>query len=151
MWAVSCRTTNLKQIQNIQVCKQADCLALFYLLEELFSPEVKKVAFDYYGHRTLHDSSLSLSTHAVQACDLGENQLAYNLFRKAAMIDLGPYPGSSDSGLHAASFGGVWQCAVYGFGGLRMLSGHLRLRLHLPENWTSLSYTVCWKGQKLRI
>lgn len=145
------RDYNLKQIQGIQVCKQADCLVLFYLLEELFSPEVKKATFDYYERRTLHDSSLSLSTHSVQACDLGENQLAYDLFRRAAMIDLGPYPGSSDSGIHTASFGGVWQCAVYGFGGLRMLNGQLRLRLRLPENWDSLSYTVCWKGQKLGI
>lgn len=145
------RDYNLKQIQGIQVCKQADCLVLFYLLEELFSPEVKKATFDYYERRTLHDSSLSLSTHSVQACDLGENQLAYDLFRRAAMIDLGPYPGSSDSGIHAASFGGVWQCVVYGFGGLRMLNGQLRLRPRLPENWDSLSYTVCWKGQKLGI
>ena len=62
---------NLEQIQEIQVCKQADCLVLFYLLEDLFSPEVKKATFDYYEARTLHDSSLSLSTHSVQACDLG--------------------------------------------------------------------------------
>lgn len=67
------------------------------------------------------------------------------------MIDLGPYPGSSDSDIHAASFGGVWQCVVYGFGGLRMLNGQLRLRPRLPKNWDSLSYTVCWKGQKLGI
>lgn len=142
---------NLEQIQGIQVCKQADCLVLFYLLEDLFSPEVKKATFHYYEERTLHDSSLSLSTHSVQACDLGDDAMAYDLFRKASMIDLGPYMGSSDAGIHAASFGGVWQCAVYGFGGLRMLDGKLRIRPRLPENWDKLSYTLFWKGQKLQV
>lgn len=145
------RDYNLQQIQGIQVCKQADCLVLFYLLEDLFSPEVKKATFDYYEARTLHDSSLSLSTHAVQACDLGEDEKAYQLFRRAAMIDLGPYMGSSDSGIHAASFGGVWQCVVYGFGGARMLDGKLRIRPRIPKGWTKLSYTLLWKGQKLKI
>lgn len=142
---------NLEQIQGIQVCKQADCLVLFYLLEDLFAPEVKKATFDHYEARTLHDSSLSLSTHSVQACDLGEDEMAYDLFRKAAMIDLGPYMGSSNAGIHAASFGGVWQCVVYGFGGLRMLDGKLRIRPRLPEGWQKLRYTLIWKGQKLQV
>nr|WP_289707198.1 glycosyl hydrolase family 65 protein [Enterocloster clostridioformis] len=142
---------NLEQIQGIQVCKQADCLVLFYLLEDLFSPEVKKGTFDYYEYRTLHDSSLSLSTHSVQASDLGRGDLAYDLFRKAAMIDLGPYMGSSDAGIHAASFGGVWQCVVYGFGGARMLGGKLRIAPKLPKSWDKLSYTLLWKGQKLAV
>lgn len=142
---------NLEQIQGIQVCKQADCLVLFYLLEDLFPAQVKKATFDYYEARTLHDSSLSLSTHSVQAADLGEDEMAYELFRKAAMIDLGPYMGSSDAGIHAASFGGVWQCVVYGFGGARMLDGKLRIEPHLPKNWDKLTYTLIWKGQKLRI
>lgn len=47
------RDFNLEQIQSIQVCKQADCLVLFYLLEDIFSPEVKKATFDYYEARTV--------------------------------------------------------------------------------------------------
>lgn len=137
---------NLEQIQGIQVCKQADCLVLFYLLEDLFPPAVKKATFDYYEARTLHDSSLSLSTHSVQACDLGEDEMAYDLFRKASVIDLGPYMGSSNAGIHAASFGGVWQYAIYGFGGLRMLDGKLRIRPRLPKGWDKLRYTLLWKG-----
>lgn len=77
--------------------------------------------------------------------------MAYDLFRKAAMIDLGPYMGSSNAGIHAASFGGVWQCVVYGFGGLRMLDGKLRIRPRLPEGWQKLRYTLIWKGQKLQV
>ena len=142
---------NLEQIQNIQVCKQADCLVLFYLLEDEFSPEVKKASWDYYVERTLHDSSLSLSTHSVMAADMGDDEMAYDLFKKSCAIDLGPYMGTSDAGIHAASFGGIWQCAVYGFGGVRMLDGKLRIEPRLPENWNKLSFTIIWKGEKLGV
>ncbi|MCD8008019.1 MAG: glycoside hydrolase family 65 protein, partial [Clostridiales bacterium] len=142
---------NLEQIQGIQVCKQADCLVLFYLLEDEFPPEVKQASWAYYDGRTLHDSSLSLSTHSVQAADMGELDMAYDLFRKAATIDLGPYMGTSDAGIHAASFGGVWQCAVYGFGGVRMLNGKLRIEPKLPKGWDKLQFTLMWQGQKLQV
>ncbi|MCD8087876.1 MAG: glycoside hydrolase family 65 protein, partial [Oscillospiraceae bacterium] len=142
---------NLDQIQRLQVCKQADCLVLFYLLEDQFPPEVKRASWAYYEARTVHDSSLSLSTHSVQAADMGELEMAYNLFRRASMIDLGPYMGTSDAGIHAASFGGVWQCVVYGFGGVRMLNGKLRIQPNLPRGWDRLDFTLMWKGQRLRV
>ena len=142
---------SLEQVHHMQVCKQADCLVLFYLLEDIFPPEVKRASWNYYVERTLHDSSLSLSTHCVQACDMGDDAMAYDLFRKSCAIDLGPVMGSSDAGIHAAACGGIWQCAVYGFGGLRMLNGELRINPRLPENWTKLSYTICWKGEKLAV
>ncbi len=142
---------NLDQIQRLQVCKQADCLVLFYLLEDQFPPEVKRASWAYYEARTVHDSSLSLSTHSVQAADMGELEMAYDLFRRASMIDLGPYMGTSDAGIHAASFGGVWQCVVYGFGGVRMLNGKLRIQPNLPRGWDRLDFTLMWKGQRLRV
>lgn len=145
------RDYNLEQINQIQVSKQADCLVLFFLLENEFSHEVKKASWEYYEKRTLHDSSLSLSTHSVLASDMGEKLLAYDLFQKASMIDLGTFMGSSDAGIHAASFGGVWECVVYGFGGVRMLDGRLRICPSLPDSWSKLSYTIMWKGQKLAV
>jgi len=145
------RDYNLEQINQIQVSKQADALVLFFLLEDKFPLEVKKASWAYYEKRTVHDSSLSLSTHSVLASDMGEKQMAYELFQKASMIDLGPFMGSSDTGIHAASFGGTWQCVVYGFGGVRMLDGKLRIRPSLPAAWSSLSYTILWKGQKLAV
>ena len=59
--------------------------------------------------------------------------------------------GTSDAGIHAASFGGIWQCVVYGFGGVRMLDGKLRIKPRLPANWNKLSYTLYWKGEKLAV
>lgn len=145
------RDYNMEQINEIQVSKQADTLVLFFLLENEFSLDVKKATWEYYEKRTIHDSSLSLSTHSVLASDMGEKKLAYDLFQKASMIDLGPFMGSSNAGVHAASFGGVWQCVVYGFGGVRMLDGHLRINPALPDSWEMLSYTLMWKGQKLAV
>lgn len=143
---------NQEQINKIQVSKQADVMVLFYLLEDLFSQEVKRASYDYYERHTLHDSSLSLSTHSVLACDIGETEQGYRMFRKACEIDLGnDDPHSSDAGIHAASCGGLWQCAVYGFGGLRMLGGKLRVSPHLPEAWNSLRYRFNWKGQRLAV
>ena len=145
------RDYNLKQINQIQVSKQADVLVLFFLLEDLFPAEVKRATWEYYSARTLHDSSLSLCTHAVLAADMKEKDLAYDMFEKSIMIDLGPVMTTSDAGIHAASFGGIWQGVVYGFGGLRMLGGKLRIDPILPDAWEGLSYTLWWKGQKLEV
>ena len=143
---------NQEQIVGIQVTKQADVMVLFYLLEEQFPYAVKKASWDYYEPRTLHDSSLSLSTHSVLACDIGDTELGYAMFEKACGIDLSnDDPHSSDAGIHAASCGGLWQCVVYGFGGLRMLGGKLRINPRLPEKWNRLVYRICWRGQRLKV
>lgn len=143
---------NQDQITKIQVSKQADVMVLFYLLEDLFPQEVKLASWDYYEPRTLHDSSLSLSTHSVLATDIGNTELGYEMFEKACLIDLdNENPHSSDAGIHAASYGGLWQCVVYGFGGVRMLGGKLRISPSLPKAWSKLSYTILWKGQRLAV
>ena len=143
---------NQEQITKIQVSKQADVMVLFYLLEDLFPKEVKLASWDYYEPRCLHDSSLSLSTHSVLASDIGDPELGYKMFRKACLIDLdNENPHSSDAGIHAASYGGLWQCVVYGFGGLRMLGGKLRISPNMPKAWNKLRYTILWKGQKLAV
>lgn len=118
---------NLDQVNKIQVVKQADVVMLLYLLEHKFGKEVKKANYDYYEKRTLHDSSLSLSTHSILASDIDEKDLAYKLFQEATKIDLGENMKTSDHGIHAASLGGLWQIVVNGFGGLRMVGGNLRI------------------------
>jgi len=143
---------NQEQITKIQVSKQADVMVLFLLLEELFPHQVKLASWDYYEPRCLHDSSLSLSTHSVLASDIGAPELGYEMFRKACLIDLdNANPHSSDAGIHAASYGGLWQCVVQGFGGLRMLGGKLRISPNLPRAWKKLSYTLLWKGENLAV
>jgi hypothetical glycosyl hydrolase len=81
---------NMEQIGKMQVSKQADLLVLMLLLSERFSPEVKEKNYVYYEERTLHDSSLSKSTHCVLACDLGKTDIARHFFQGACDIDMGP-------------------------------------------------------------
>ena len=145
------RDYNLDQINEIQVSKQASVVMLMYLLENLFSQETKAANYNYYEPRTLHDSSLSLSTHAILAADLGNTKLSYDLFRRASEIDLGPNMKSSDHGIHGASLGGIWQIIVCGFGGVRMLDGKLRIEPNLPEEVTKISFPLTWRGAHFRV
>ena len=142
---------SLDQVNEIQVSKQADIMIMFYLLENLFSKEIKEANWNYYEPKTLHDSSLSLSTHSILANDMKDYQMSYKLFKEATEIDLGPNMKTSDAGIHAASLGGIWQCVVNGFGGLRMIEGKLRISPKLPTNWTELEYGFNWAGDSLLV
>ncbi|MFD1177659.1 glycoside hydrolase family 65 protein [Paenibacillus puldeungensis] len=142
---------NLDQVGAMQVSKQADIMMLFFLLEDRFAPEIKRANYDYYEDKTLHDSSLSMSTHSILANDFGDGELAYKLFRRATEIDLGPYMHSSDAGIHSASLGGIWECVVLGFAGVRMLGGELHLNPSLPDAWEELSFPLYWQGQRLKV
>ena len=145
------RDYNQEQITHMQVSKQADILIMFLLLENQFSADVKRANWNYYEPRTLHDSSLSLSTHCILANDMGNRDMAYSLFANAAAIDVGPNMKTSDAGIHAASLAGIWQSVVYGFGGVRMLDGKLRINPSLPDAWSELDFYLYWKGQKLHV
>ena len=142
---------NNEQISSFQVHKQADTLVLMLLLEDLFDPDTKRKNYDFYESRTLHDSSLSKSTHCVLAADLGRADTAYRFFEGCGGIDLGPNMGTSDMGVHTASMGGIWQCAVYGFGGVRVVDDDLRVDPKLPGAWRSVSFPLVWRGQPLKI
>lgn len=142
---------NLNQVNEIQVSKQASVVMLIYLLEHKFNNGIKKANYNYYEPKTLHDSSLSLSTHAILASDLGDVELAYDLFQKASIIDLGSDMETSNHGIHAASHGGVWQIVVCGFGGVRMIDGTLRINPKLPDNINSITYPITWASNKLKV
>ncbi|MUK89419.1 glycoside hydrolase family 65 protein [Ornithinibacillus sp. L9] len=150
---------NPEQINQLQVTKQADVLVLLYLLEQTFlnedqrfSYEVKESNFNFYEPKTLHDSSLSLATHAILANDIEKGELAYSLFKEASEIDLGPSMQTSDDGVHAASIGGIWSAAVFGFAGVRIsCNGRLKLNPCIPKHWNKMKFTIYWHGQPLFI
>lgn len=142
---------SLEQVNKIKVSKQADIMILFYLLEDLFSQDVKRANWNYYEPRTLHDSSLSLSTHCILANDMGDYEMGYQMFQRASRIDLGENMKTSDDGIHSGSIGGIWQSIVFGFGGVRMIDGKLRINPALPKHWNSLQYMIIWRGQELMI
>lgn len=142
---------NLDQVNAIQVLKQSDVMMLFYLREELFSKEVKLANWNYYEPKTLHDSSLSLSTHSIIANDLDSKDLSYELFQKCRDIDFGSDKKSSDHGIHAAALGGMLQCVINGFGGVRILDNKLRIEPKLPKQWKKIVFSLFWRGDELKI
>ncbi|WP_394962248.1 glycoside hydrolase family 65 protein [Candidatus Allofournierella merdavium] len=139
------------QMNRLMVSKQADLVMLLRVIPGLFDPETRRKNFLFYESRTLHDSSLSHGQHCVLAAWMGLDGMALDLYRHAAAIDLGPNPTSSDEGIHSASMGNVWQCAVCGFAGLRWEGGQLMLENHLPASWKSLEFTVEWRGARLAV
>lgn len=140
---------NLEQVNQLQITKQADVLLLLYLFEQQFATKEKRLNWDYYEPKTTHDSSLSLSTHTILAADLEMMDTAYRFFQRACQIDIGPDMRSSNAGIHAASLGGIWNMAVFGFGGVRLLGEKLRIEPHLPKAWNHLSFEIFWQGQRL--
>lgn len=135
---------------NCMISKQADVVALLYMLEDLFSAECKVKNFYFYERCCFHDSSLSLSTYTALAADLHEKEMAYSLFSRATMIDMNSFTDSA-TGVHSASLGGLWQCCVLGFGGVRRYGNELRIQPNLPDEWNSITFAIYWRGQRLEV
>jgi trehalose/maltose hydrolase-like predicted phosphorylase len=137
-----------------QIIKQADVVAMLRVLSHRYSREVKRANWEYYEPRTEHGSSLSACMYALIAAELGEAQWAYKYFLKTATEDLG---GAAKQlvgdlyigGTHPAANGGAWMTAVLGFGGLRCDEEGIALNPRLPEKWKSLSFSFCWRGQRM--
>ncbi|MEA3453449.1 MAG: glycoside hydrolase family 65 protein [Candidatus Caldatribacteriota bacterium] len=143
---------NWEEITQMQVLKQSDIIMLLYLLGDDFSRETKRLNWDYYEPRTLHDSSLSQSIHAILALDIDDIKKGYEYFERSIRIDLGEDLKTSWGGLHAASLGGNWQAVVNGFGGVRITNdGKLRINPHLPKRWKNLKFKITWRGEKYSI
>jgi len=143
---------NWEEITQMQVLKQSDIIMLLYLLGDDFSQETKRLNWDYYEPKTLHDSSLSPSIHAIVALDIDDIEKGYEYFERSIHIDLGENLKSSWDGLHAASLGGNWQAVVNGFGGIRITNkGRLKINPHLPKKWKSLKFKINWRGKEYSI
>ena len=134
--------------QRSKIIKQPDVVMLIYLLWERFAPDVRRINFEYYEPRCGHGSSLSPSIHALVAARLGKPTLAERYFRQAAEIDLANNMGNAAGGIHAAAMGGLWQAAVFGFGGLRLADDGPELHSSLPPSWRRLSMRIQWRGRR---
>ena len=145
------RTEKHGGVDKVQCSKQADVAALLYQMEDKFGADIKKKNFYFYERNCYHSSSLSLNTYSCLAADMGELDMAYELFERAMLIDMSNEPASSSAGIHAASLGGIWQCVVLGFGGVRRVGDDLRIEPHLPPAWTKLAFEISWKGQRLAV
>ncbi|MGH4051620.1 MAG: glycoside hydrolase family 65 protein [Clostridium sp.] len=140
------------KLGETQLVKQADVVQLMIMLPEEFSDEVKKSNYDYYEKRTMHKSSLSPSMYSILGLAVGDRHNAYKYFMKTIFTDLEDNQGNTDFGLHAASTGGSWQSAIFGFVGLTVnKDGILNINPWLPKQWEGLSFNINWKGSRVAI
>ncbi|NJL56332.1 hypothetical protein HC928_15025 [bacterium] len=71
------------------------------------------------------------------------------MFEHAIAIDLEDNKGNVRDGIHGAANGGIWQAVVFGFCGLQILEGQLRLvDPCLPPHWKQVRFNVYYRGEK---
>jgi len=134
-----------------RVVKQADIIVAMYLLQDEFTVEQMRDAYDFYEPMTLHFSSLSCNTHSIIATKIGRDEQAYDYFCRAAGLDLDDGRGTIDDGLHAAALGGTWQTLVYGFLGMQLLPKAISFEPRLPDAWKSVSLRILYQGYRLNL
>ncbi len=139
------------RIQASQILKQPDVLMLFHLVPDELAPGSMGPNIDYYEPRCAHGSSLSPAIHASLMARAGRQDDALRLFRMACLLDFDDLTGTTSSGLHIATFGGVWQALAFGFLGLRAMPDHLLVDPHVPSAWEELAMRVRFHGQRLRV
>ncbi len=120
--------------------KQADTVLLFQMIPWGFDRETVLETYRVFAPLCNQTSSLSLCTHALVAARLGLVRDAKRYFDMAAGVDLDDSMGNGDHGIHGAGQGGIWQAVVWGFGGLSVSPGQIRVDPHLPPGWSALRY-----------
>jgi alpha,alpha-trehalose phosphorylase len=138
-------------IYRKQVVKQADLVLALHVCGDAFTPEQKARDFEYYEALTVRDSSLSASTQAVVAAEVGHLELAYDYFAEAALMDLRDLEQNTCDGLHIASLAGAWIAAVAGFGGMRDHAGRLSFAPRLPARLERLAFRLRFRGRRLHV
>jgi alpha,alpha-trehalose phosphorylase len=138
-------------IYRHQVCKQADTLLALMLAGEQVDTAAKRRNFDYYEGVTVHDSTLSASTFAVIAAEVGDADKAHRYFLDTLRVDLDDLHGNAAHGLHMAAMAGSWLALSWGYGGLRVHGGLPALAPKLPAAWKSYRFGLRWRDTHLRI
>jgi maltose phosphorylase len=139
------------KIFRYNVIKQPDLLNLMYFFSQDYSLEEKRANYEFYEARTIHESSLSPSLHAILAAELGKLNDAYTFFSYGARLDLDNYNRNTDQGLHVTSAAGVWASMIFGFGGMRTDGDVLSFHPVLPPQWKSYRFRVHYLGAVIEV
>ncbi|MFH2203361.1 MAG: glycosyl hydrolase family 65 protein [Elusimicrobiota bacterium] len=141
----------IRDLGGSQYIKQADVLLLMYLFPDAFDRAQLRANYEYYESRTLHQSSLSPSIHAIMALRAGKPKQAYQYFLASLFTDLHDVHGNSAHGMHTACTGGTWQALVHGFAGVQVRDGAMVVEPRLPRGWKSMRFTLRRRGRRLRV
>jgi alpha,alpha-trehalose phosphorylase len=139
------------ELYRSQVVKQADLVLALYLCGNRFDDDQKARAFNYYEAITVRDSSLSASTQAIVAAEVGHLDLAYDYFGETALVDLRNLAENTRDGMHIAALGATWLVAVAGFGGMRDHGETLSFAPRVPSRLTRLAFRVGFRGRCVRV
>jgi maltose phosphorylase len=131
--------------------KQADVLQGIFLFEDDFDVETIRRNYDFYEPMTVHESSLSPCVHVILASKLGYKSMAYELYLRTARLDLDDYNNDTEDGCHITSMAGTWMSVVKGFGGMRAKNDTLYFTPFIPDQWTSYSFRVEFRGRVIRV
>ena len=134
-----------------QVVKQADLVLAMHLRGDAFTDEQKAHNFAYYEAITVRDSSLSASTQAIIAAEVGHLQLAHDYLAEAALMDLEDLEHNVRDGVHMGSLAGAWQAVVAGFGAMRHHGESLGFSPRLPPRIQGLTFRLTFLGRQLKV
>ena len=134
-----------------QVVKQADLVLAMFVCGQSFTAEQKARNFDYYEPITVRDSSLSASTQAIMAAEVGHLELAYDYLGEAALMDLLDLEHNTRDGVHIASLAGAWLALICGFGGLRLEDGEISFVPRLSQGLARIAFKLRFRSRLLHI
>jgi trehalose/maltose hydrolase-like predicted phosphorylase len=140
-----------ERVAGSQLIKQPDVLMLHHLVPDEVVPGSLVPDLDLYAPRTAHGSSLSPAVMALLAARAGRPEEALELLRFALRIDLEDLGGTTSAGLHLGTAGGAWQAVLFGFLGLQVSGGVLRVRPCLPSAWRHLEVRFRCLGSDVRL
>ena len=89
--------------------------------------------------------------HSIVASEIGNEEKAFFYFYRSLVTDLKDLHGNTAEGIHAASLGGTWQAAIFGFAGMRIKKGTLSFDPKLPDRWKEMDFKVVWRNSILNI
>ncbi|MEG2365962.1 MAG: family 65 glycosyl hydrolase domain-containing protein [Alistipes sp.] len=139
------------RILRSSLIKQADVLQGMYFFADDFDAETLRRNFDFYEPRTVHESSLSPCVHSILAARLGNRAKAYELYLRAARLDLDDYNHEVEEGCHVTSMAGSWLSVVEGFGGMHLRGDQLTFAPVLPAEWRSLTFRIAFRGRIITV
>ena len=76
---------------------------------------------------------------------------AYTFYLRTSRLDLDDYNHEVHEGLHVTSMAGTWMSIVEGFGGMRIKNNTLHFTLQIPNEWTSYSFKIIFRGNIIKV
>lgn len=114
----------------------------------LWCRAAEAMVIPYFEPLTVRDSSLSASTQAVLAAEVGHLDLAYDYLAEAALADLHDTQRNVLDGLHIASVAGAWIGVVAGFGGLRVYGQRPVFAHRLPPGLGRILFRMRFRASR---